>query len=205
VPVRITGLVGCLTVGGDCRRHSGPGGGVSARDPEGAQGGRQLGGLARSEAGEPERGLVECLGRLTHHRLPGRRDRGQDDAPVIGGQSPLDQTALFQPGDGVGHRRRVHHQPFAHLAHRQRSPAAEGQQAQCLVGGEGQAVWLERVLDPAQQQLLGPHHRRDGGHAVRLFRPACAPLPVRLGNGVERLMIRHAAYRTLGGRGRLRP
>ena len=49
---------------------------------------------------------------------------------------------MFQPGDGVGHGRGVDHEPLAHLAHGQGSPAAEGQQAQRLVGGEGQAVRL---------------------------------------------------------------
>jgi hypothetical protein len=83
----------------------------------------------------------------------------------------------------------VHHQAFAHLPHRKRAVPGEGKQPQRLVGGERQAVGLEDVLDPAEQQLLDAHHRRDGRHVVGMAWPAGGPLPVRLSDRIE---INHA-------------
>jgi hypothetical protein len=119
-------------------------------------------------------------------------DGGQDDAPVLGRDVPFDQPALFQPADGVGDRGRVDHQAYAHLAHGHGSAPGEGEQAERLVGGEGQVVGLQGGLDPGQQQLLDPHDRRDGGHVVGVRRPAQAPLAMSFGNGVERSWIGHA-------------
>jgi hypothetical protein len=44
---------------------------------------------------------------------------------------------------------------------------------------------LEHVLDPAEQQLLDAHHRRDGRHMVGMVWPAHGPLPVCLSYRIE--------------------
>jgi len=90
----------------------------------------------------------------------------------------------------------VDHEALAHLAHGQGSAAGEGEQPERLVGGEGQAVGLERVLDAAEQELLHPHDRGDGGHVVGVLWPAGAPLAVRFGDRIERICNGHAAHGT---------
>ena len=104
-------------------------------------------------------------------------------------------TALFQPGDGVGDGGGVDHQALAHLAHGQGAGSGEGEQPQCLIGGEGQPVWLERVLDPGEQELVDAHDRGDGGHVVGVFWPAGTPLAAGFGQGIEGVRVGHAANR----------
>jgi len=105
---------------------------------------------------------------------------------------PFDQPALLQPPDGVGDRGRMDHQALAHLAHGHGSAPGEGEQAERLVRGEGQAEGLQGGLDSGQQQLLDPHDRGDGRHVVGVLGPPDAPLAVGFGNGVERLWVGHA-------------
>jgi hypothetical protein len=104
---------------------------------------------------------------------------------------PLDQPALFEPADDVGDRRRMDHQPHPHRPHRHRPAPGEGEQAQRLEGGEGQAMRLEDGLDPGQQQLLHAHHGGDGRHLVGVLRPPDVPLTAGFGDGVERVWLGH--------------
>jgi hypothetical protein len=105
---------------------------------------------------------------------------------------PFDQPALLQPPDGVGDRGRMDHQALAHLAHGHGSAPGEGEQAERLVRGEGQAEGLQGGLDPSQQQLLDPHDRGDGRHVVGVLGPPDAPLAVGFGNGVEGVWVGHS-------------
>jgi AcrR family transcriptional regulator len=164
--------------------------------PDRAQRGGHPGGLLRGHLGQAERCLVQRGRGAARYRAPILGDARQHDAPVVGGEVALDEAAFLQPSDGIGHGRRVHHQADAHLAHGQRAPAAEREELERFVGGERQAVRLERILDPSQQQLLHAHHGRDGGHVIGVLRPARVPLTVCLGDRVEGLCISHAANRT---------
>jgi hypothetical protein len=105
---------------------------------------------------------------------------------------PPDQAPLLELADGVGDRGGVDHEPCAHLPHGQRAGPGEGEQPQCFIGGEGQRIRFERILDAGEQELLHAHDRGDGGHAVRLLGPPRRPLAERLGDGIEGLGIGHA-------------
>ena len=151
-----------------------------------------LGRLLLGQVGQAERGLVQRRRGLADQGASLVGDGGEDDPPVGRGELALDQAAQFQLPDRVGDRGGVHHQALAHLPHRQRPPPGEGEQLQRLVGGERQAVRLQGVLDPAEQQLLDAHDRGDRGHVVGGVGPARAPLPVRFGDRVKRLSCGHA-------------
>jgi hypothetical protein len=153
---------------------------------------RELGHLAGGQRRDAEAGLVEGGGGVAGYRAAALGDGGQHDPPVAGRGMPFDQPALFQPADGVGDRGRVDHQALAHLAHRHGPAPGEGEQAERLVGGEGQPVRGEDGLDPGQQQLLHPHDGGDGRHVVGVRGPPDAPLAVGFGNGVERVWIGHS-------------
>jgi Phosphodiester glycosidase/Bacterial Ig-like domain (group 2) len=103
--------------------------------------------LVPGQPGQPEGGAVQGGGRLLRQRPALVGDAGEDDAPVGGGHLPPDEAALLKLADGVGDRGGVDHEPHAHLAHGQGTRPGEGEQPEGLVGGEGQAVRLERVLD----------------------------------------------------------
>jgi hypothetical protein len=165
---------------------------VPHRHPDMPQHGRELGRLVPGQRRDAEVRPVEGRGGVAGHAPAGVGDGGQDDAPVLRRGVPLDQPALLQPADRVGHRGRVDHQALAHPAHRHGPAPGEGQQPERLVRGEGQPVGLQGGLDPGQQQLLDPHDRGHGGHVVGVLRPPRAPLAVRLGNGVERVGIGHS-------------
>jgi len=165
--------------------------GVARVEPDAAQGLRQLRRRAGRHPRQAEVGLVERVGRLLGEQPAGRRDAGENDAPVGGRHAPLDKPALFQLADGVGDGCGVHHQADAHLAHRQRSRAGEGEQPQRLIEGEGKPVGLEHVIHPRQQELLHAHHGRDGGHVIGVLRPAGAPLSVGFRDGVEGEVVGH--------------
>ena len=89
--------------------------------------------------------------------------------------------------------------PPPHWMNREAGPAGRSRQPQGLVGGEGQPVRLERVLDPGEQQLLHAHDRGDGGHVLRLVGPARRPLAECLGDRVKGLHLGHAANRMPSG------
>ena len=59
----------------------------------------------------------------------------------------------------------VHLQPVGGLGDRQRPAATERQQTQQLESGEAQIVRAQRGFDAGEQDLVGPHHRRDRDHA----------------------------------------
>jgi hypothetical protein len=89
----------------------------------------------------------------------------------------------------------VQHEAVAHLAHGQLAVAAEVQQHQSLVAGEGQVEGLQGIVDLGDQDLLRPHDRRDGGHVGRRGPGVRLPLPAGLGDGVEveRTLAPHGA------------
>ena len=112
--------------------------------------------------------------------------------------------------DRVGHAGGVDLESGSHLVERERTGAAEHQQHQHLVAGEGEPMRAEHLVDSGQVDLLRPKHRGHRGHAVRRFLPAvCCPLPLGLGDRVERQRLcgrqegsfrhgpRHQAWRRL--------
>lgn len=70
---------------------------------DGVQHGGDLGGLLLGEAGQAERCLVQGGCRVLGQGASVGGDGGEDDAPVVWGEVPFDEAALFQFGDGVGH------------------------------------------------------------------------------------------------------
>ena len=128
------------------------------------------------------------------------RDRRQRRAPVALVRLARDEAGALEPVDDVGHRRPVHLQPVAHLAQRQRAAAAVVEEHQRLVAREGQVERLELVVEPREQDLLDAHDRGDGAHRRdRLVAPVGAPVPPRLGDGVEVGHARARQPRTASG------
>ncbi len=96
-----------------------------------------------------------------------------------------DQPSLLEAIDGIGDTGLVHLQSGSDHPHREGAPAAEGQQHEDLVPGEGDVEWSQHWLDAGQDQLVGTHQRRDGRHPVCGVLPAApGPVPVRLGDGI---------------------
>jgi hypothetical protein len=109
------------------------------------------------------------------------------------------QALTLQAADDVRDAGRVHHQPLADHAQRQRVAAAEGEQDQGLVACEGQPVGPQQRVQLAEQDLLGAHDRGDGGHRGRRAEPGF-PDPGRPVDGIERQLKRltHESHRISG-------
>jgi hypothetical protein len=91
----------------------------------------------------------------------------------------------------------VHHQPAADHLQRQFADAAEREQDQHLVAGEGQVVRLEHLVEAGEQDLLDPEDRRRRAHGRRRAEPLLPRLPGAL-DRVERQPQRahHAQHAT---------
>ena len=96
-----------------------------------------------------------------------RQDLGQDRPPVALVRGAVDQADPLEAVDRVGDAGPVHLQALADLAQRQRPAAAEVQQHQRLVAGEGELERLQQQVQPRDQDLVHPHDRGDGDHLGR--------------------------------------
>src|SRR6185437_11065180 len=105
-------------------------------------------------------------------------------SPAVAGVGAApDQAVPLQPVDGVGDAGRVDHQPFADHPQRQRAPAAEREQDQGLVPGEGEPVRPEQAVETGKQDLLRPHDRGNRGHRVC----RAEPVPPDVGGALDRV------------------
>ena len=149
---------------------------------------------------------LEVGGDGLHRVAAGIRDDREGPAAVGGVGHPLDEPLGDQPLHDVGGTGRVHHQPLADPRHRQPALAAEREQHQRLVAGEGETVPAGDRVELADEQLLHPHHRGGGGHRrrARVLAPAAAPQLARPGDRVERQAHRlaHTEHRSRPGSGR---
>src|SRR6266508_1883682 len=93
-----------------------------------------------------------------------RCDCGEHPAAVKWVGLANDQRARLQPVERIRDAGCMDLESFTDLPGRELATAAEGQQHQYLVAGERQAERPQCIVDAAQQELMGPHHRRDGGH-----------------------------------------
>ena len=115
------------------------------------------------------------------------RDRRQRAAPVIGVGAASDQALSLEAVDSVGDAGCVDLQALPDLAQRQGARGREREEHHHFVAGEGQPERAQLRIGPGQEDLLQAHDGGDGGHGRCLRSPSvCGPLPVRLGDGVER-------------------
>ena len=156
---------------------SGPASGEVARGPSHLA--EQLGELGFLLGREPDE--AELDGRHGFRGLlPQRRARLGDlhegGAPVGRVRHAAYEAVGLEPVDDVGHARGVELEPLTHRAHRQPAAAGEREQHQRLVARERQAVRAQRAVHRREEDLLHPHHARDGRHRPRGADP---PLPQR--------------------------
>jgi hypothetical protein len=156
--------------------------------------------LTRLVPAEAELGRHQVPGGPLHQHAALGGDLGQP-AAAVGRVGVADHQPLtLQAADDVRDAGRVHHQPLADHAQRQRAAAAEREQDQGFVPREGQPVGPQQRVQFAEQDLLGAHDRGDGGHRGRRAEPGL-PDPGRPVDGIERQLkgFTHASNRISGG------
>ena len=158
---------------------------VAGVAPQGLDRRHQRLGLALRDADVGEHLLVERDGGVLDGRAAQVGDLHQRGSAVGRVRHALHQLVGFQPADRVGDAGDVHLQPVGCLGDRQRPAAAECQQSQQLEPGKAQIVRPQRIFDAGQQDLVGPHHRRDRDHSFGDVAPAGAfPIRARDSDGV---------------------
>jgi hypothetical protein len=134
--------------------------------------------LGLGQVGHAEVQVGEGGGRRLDDPSSGVGEGGQDPAPVVRVRTPADVPGRHQPVDRIRDAGGVDHQPAADDLERQLAAAAEAEQDQHLVAGEGQLERLEHLVEAGQQDLLDTEDRRRRPHRRRR---AEALLPVRTG------------------------